>query len=185
MGHDMFPYYDREGNRKYLEDITWNADNSKNVRISLVNQAVRELKAQQQGVAEGSRNAYLKHNNLVDLEKPLAGLWDEFNKLLRTHDPAEKQKYQQGIKDRIKTSTMAGPKGVLPEQGVAEGISDYQKVSRDGTKAHLAGKTELTSWKKEGPWKKTTTKDPRGKAPNLSDKARRETEKSFPTTKKV
>ena len=44
---------------------------------------------------------------------------------------------------------------------------------------------ELTSWKKEGPWKKTTTKDPRGKAPNLSDKARRETEKSFPTTKKV
>jgi len=52
MGHDMFPYYDREGNRKYLEDITWNADNSKNVRVSLVNAAVRELKAQQQGVSE-------------------------------------------------------------------------------------------------------------------------------------
>ena len=53
MGHDMFPYYDIEGNRKYLEDITWNADNSKNVRVSLVNQAVRELKAQKQGVAKG------------------------------------------------------------------------------------------------------------------------------------
>jgi hypothetical protein len=52
MGHEMFPYYDIEGNRKYLEDITWNADNSKNVRVSLVNQAVRELKAQKQGVAE-------------------------------------------------------------------------------------------------------------------------------------
>ena len=54
MGHDMFPYYDIEGNRKYLEDITWNADNSKNVRISLVNQAVRELKAQKQDVAESA-----------------------------------------------------------------------------------------------------------------------------------
>ncbi|CAB4163918.1 hypothetical protein UFOVP1146_274 [uncultured Caudovirales phage] len=50
-------------------------------------------------------------------------------------------------------------------------------------------KDELTSWKKEGPWKKATTKDPRGKAPNLSDRARRETEKMSkelnPTTKKV
>ena len=52
MGHDMFPYYDREGNRKYLDDISWNADNSKNVRVSLVNAAVRELKTQQQDVAE-------------------------------------------------------------------------------------------------------------------------------------
>jgi hypothetical protein len=52
MGHDMFPYYDIEGNRKYLEDITWNADNSKNVKVSLVNAAVRELKAQKQGLAE-------------------------------------------------------------------------------------------------------------------------------------
>ena len=52
MGHDMFPYYDKEGNRKYLDDISWNADNSKNVRVSLVNAAVRELKTQQQDVAE-------------------------------------------------------------------------------------------------------------------------------------
>ena len=74
----------------------------------------------QQGVAEGSRNAYLKHNNLVDIEKPLAGLKSEFEKFLQTHDPKEKQKYQQGIKQRIKTRPMAGPKGVLPEQDVAE-----------------------------------------------------------------
>lgn len=75
----------------------------------------------EQGVAEGSRNAYLKHNNLVDIEKPLAGLKSEFDKFLQTHDPEEKQKYQQGIKQRIKTRTMAGPQGQLPEQGVAEG----------------------------------------------------------------
>jgi hypothetical protein len=58
MGHEIFPYYDIEGNRKYLEDITWNADNSKNVRVSLVNQAVRELKAQKQGVAEESKGLW-------------------------------------------------------------------------------------------------------------------------------
>ena len=65
-----------------------------------------------------------------DLEKPLAGLKDEFNKFLRTHDPEEKQKYQQGIKQRIKTSTMAGPKGVLPEQGVAEGKRNLKCVCK-------------------------------------------------------
>jgi len=74
-------------------------------------------------MAEGSRKAYLKHNNLVDLKKPLTGLEDEFNKFLRTHDPEVKQQYQQGIKDRIKTSTMAGPKGVLPEQSMTEGVN--------------------------------------------------------------
>ena len=42
--------------------------------------------AMNQDMEEGSRNAYLKHNNLVDLETPLAGLEDEFNKFLRTHD---------------------------------------------------------------------------------------------------
>jgi hypothetical protein len=85
-------------------------------------QATREAvdRSQKQGVVEGSRNAYLKHNNLVDIEKPLAGLKSEFEKFLQTHDPEEKQKYQQGIKQRIKTEPMSGPKGVLPEQGVAE-----------------------------------------------------------------
>ena len=101
-GHFHFAYYDREGVRKRIEDLTWNADDTRNVRLSILNQAVRELKAQQQGVAEGSRNAYLKHNNLVDIEKPLAGLKSEFEKFLQTHDPKEKQKYQQGIKQRIR-----------------------------------------------------------------------------------
>ena len=80
-------------------------------------------RSKQQGLAEGSRNAYLKHNNLVDIEKPLAGLKSEFEKFLQTHDPKEKQKYQQGIKQRIKSEPMSGPKGVLPEQGVAEGFN--------------------------------------------------------------
>jgi hypothetical protein len=83
-----------------------------------------------QGVAEGSRNAYLKHNNLVDIEKPLAGLKSEFEKFLQTHDPKEKQKYQQGIKQRIKSDPMSGPKGVLPEQGMREGKRNLKCVCK-------------------------------------------------------
>ena len=133
-GHFHFAYYDREGVRKRIEDLTWNADDTRNVRLSILNQAVRELKAQQQGVAEGSRNAYLKHNNLVDIEKPLAGLKSEFEKFLQTHDPKEKQKYQQGIKQRIKSEPMSGPKGVLPEQGVAEGAQQVDSLVTDALK---------------------------------------------------
>ena len=54
-GHFHFAYYDREGVRKRIEDLTWNADDTRNVRLSILNQAVRELKAQQQGVAEGEQ----------------------------------------------------------------------------------------------------------------------------------
>jgi hypothetical protein len=51
-GHFHFAYYDREGVRKRIEDLTWNADDTRNVRLSILNQAVRELKAQKQGMAE-------------------------------------------------------------------------------------------------------------------------------------
>ena len=95
-----------------------------------------------QGMAEGSRNAYLKHNNLFDIEKPLAGLKSEFDKFLQTHDPEEKQKYQQGIKQRIKTRTMAGPKGVLPEQGVAEGAKVDRMVKHIAKSEKKLGKSK-------------------------------------------
>ena len=111
---------------------------------------LKKLVAQKkQGVAEGSRNAYLKHNNLVDIEKPLAGLKSAFEKFLQTHDPEEKQKYQQGIKQRIKSEPMSGPKGQLPEQGVAEEWSKKYKDSINcsnpkgfSQKAHCAGKAK-------------------------------------------
>ena len=54
-GHFHFAYYDREGVRKRIEDLTWNADDTRNVRLSILNQAVRELKAQKQGVTEEQR----------------------------------------------------------------------------------------------------------------------------------
>jgi hypothetical protein len=75
----------------------------------------------EQGVAEGSRKAWMKHNNLVDLDPALKGLEDEMEKFIRL-DPEERRKYQQGIKQRIKSDPMAGPKGVLPEQGMTEDL---------------------------------------------------------------
>jgi hypothetical protein len=54
------------------------------------------------GMEEGSRKAYLKHNNLVDLEPAIGRLKDQFDKLLLT-DPEEQQKHQQDVKQRLKT----------------------------------------------------------------------------------
>jgi hypothetical protein len=50
-------------------------------------------------------------------------------------------------------------------------IAEEKTVERDPK----TGK--VTSWKDEGEWKKSEKKDPRGKVTNLSDKARKETEK--------
>ena len=120
----------------------------------------------QQGVTEGSRNAYLKHNNLVDLEKPLAGLKDEFNKFLRAHDPEEKQKYQQGIKQRIKTRPMAGPKSVLPEQGISEGAKVDRMVKHIEKSEEKSGKS-----KKEAENIAWATANKRGMLNNKNKKA--------------
>lgn len=58
-------------------------------------------------------------------------------------------------------------KGVSPDEMLDELRSEEK--DKDG---------KVIRWKEEGEWKKADPKkDPRGKAPNLSDKARRETEK--------
>jgi hypothetical protein len=58
-------------------------------------------------------------------------------------------------------------------------IAEEKTVERDPK----TGK--VTSWKDEGEWKKSTAKkDPRGKVTNMSDKARRETEKMAASSSK-
>jgi len=119
-------------NRQVLGKAVSDRTTVKDAIIDIKNKFPQQYQAAQQpqGVAEGSRNAYLKHNNLVDIEKPLAGLKSEFEKFLQTHDPKEKQKYQQGIKQRIKSDPMSGPKGVLPEQGMREGKRNLKCVCK-------------------------------------------------------
>ena len=52
---------------------------------------------------------------------------------------------EQEAMSRGYSRTREEAKAKASEQSVAEGVSDYQKVIRQGTKAHLAGKTELTN----------------------------------------
>ena len=63
----------------------------------------------------------------------------------------------------------------------AQAKPDYLDLDGDGDKKEpmkKAASDKATSWKHEGDWTKSTRiKDGRGKATNLSDKARRETEK--------
>jgi len=57
-------------------------------------------------------------------------------------------------------------------------IDDLYKANESKDKITYDPKTgKLTGWEHEGDWKKSTGKDPVGKIHNLSDKARRETEK--------
>ena len=78
----------------------------------------------------------------------------------------EKQKYQQGIKQRIKTRTMAGPKGVLPEQGVAEGAKVDRMVK------HIAkSEKKLGHSKKEAENIAWATANKRGMLDNKNKKA--------------
>lgn len=53
-------------------------------------------------------------------------------------------------------------------------LEDYVEEERTEVKDKDGN---VISWRQEGEWKKSTDKDPRGKVTNLSDKARRETEK--------
>jgi hypothetical protein len=63
----------------------------------------------------------------------------------------------------------------------AQAKPDYLDLDGDGDKKEpmkKAASDKATSWKHEGDWTKSTSKkDGRGKVTNLSDKARRETEK--------
>jgi hypothetical protein len=54
-------------------------------------------------------------------------------------------------------------------------LEDYVEEERTETKDEHGN---VINWKEEGDWKKSDDKDPKGKVYNLSDKARRETEKS-------
>jgi hypothetical protein len=131
-------------NRQVLGKAVSDRTTVKDAIIDIKNKFPQQYQAAQQpqGVAEGSRNAYLKHNNLVDIEKPLAGLKSEFEKFLQTHDPKEKQKYQQGIKQRIKSDPMSGPKGVLPEQDLAEGAKVDRMVKHVAQSEKKLGKSK-------------------------------------------
>ena len=88
-----------------------------------------------QAMAEGSSEN--KYSNLSNrgVNRGINRAGDDFNRMMdldQVESPHYKTQHQQDTKQRLKTKPMAGPKGVLPEQGVAEGdISQLEKDVAD------------------------------------------------------
>jgi len=79
--------------------------------------------APEQGMAEGSSEN--KYSNLSNrgVNRGINRAGDDFNRLMdldQAESPHYKTQHQQDTKQRLKTRPMAGPKGQLPEQGMAE-----------------------------------------------------------------
>jgi hypothetical protein len=77
-------------------------------------------------VEEGSENKYSNLSNR-GVNRGIKRAGDDFNRMLdldQAESPHYKTQHQQDTKQRLKTKPMAGPKGVLPEQDVAEGLSE-------------------------------------------------------------
>jgi len=80
-------------------------------------------KTVKQGLAEGSDNKYSKLSNR-GANRGINRAADDFDRMMdldQAESPYYKTQHQQDTKQRLKTKPLAGPKGVLPEQGVAEG----------------------------------------------------------------
>ena len=96
--------------------------------LDLLNQAEDEFKTMSgQGMAEGSSEN--KYSNLSNrgVNRGINRAGDDFNRMMdldQVESPHYKTQHQQDTKQRLKTKPMAGPKGQLPEQGVAEGFGD-------------------------------------------------------------
>jgi hypothetical protein len=80
-------------------------------------------KTNEEGVAEESSEN--KYSNLSNrgVNRGINRAGDDFNRMLdldQVESPHYKTQHQQDTKQRLKTKPMAGPKGVLPEQGVTE-----------------------------------------------------------------
>ena len=103
--------------------------------LDLFNKATSEYKAMSgQGVAEGGAKDRQWSNK--DMEKLRVATRD-FDDILSADGPDAFK--QELIKKRIKTKPMAGPKGVLPEQGVTENTKQeilfYAKIP-DGSRVY-------------------------------------------------
>ena len=109
---------------------------------------------EKQGVAEGgSENKYSNLSNR-GVNRGIDRAADDFARMMnldQVESPHYRTQHQQDTKQRLKTKPMAGPKGVLPEQGVAEGWSQKYKNSINckhprgfSQKAHCAGKRKQT-----------------------------------------
>ena len=90
-----------------------------------------------ESVAEGSlKNKYSNLSNR-GVNRGIKRAGDDFNRLLdldQAQSPHYKTQHQQATTQRLKTNPMAGPKGQLPEQGMAEGWKEESQDLEDWSK---------------------------------------------------
>jgi hypothetical protein len=122
----------------YLGDKKYGKDGMKKLRQAGQDDAsektMQNIRAEysdkEQAVAEeGSENKYSNLSNR-GVNRGINRAGDDFKRMLdldQAESPHYKTQHQQDTKQRLKTTPIAGPKGVLPEQGVAEGefAGDY------------------------------------------------------------
>ena len=155
--------YDMDAGAKRLQDL-------------LDKQKKEREEKEKKDMAEGAK--WRKHPDAYDVD-------DEGNKtprnpnsskfgydpLQRRADTANDAKTSKGKVSALKTSL----KMAKGQKDMAEERTEVK--DKDG---------KVVSWRDEGEWKKVPTKkDPRGKVTNLSDKARRETEKMNPVKEEM
>ena len=102
-----------------------------------------------------------KYSNLSNrgVNRGIRRAGDDFNRLLdldQAQSPPYKTQHQQATTQRLKTNPMAGPKGQLPEQGVAGGYGDSSIAS--ALTGHIM-RQRLDLLKKYGPVKVTQAID--------------------------
>jgi len=104
----------------------------------------------EQGVAEGgAKDRQWSNKDMERLRRAETELDDIFG---TPYDSWTKTKQSQ-IKKRIQTKPIAGPKGVLPEQGVAE---DWQKANKRDRTAGMSQKA-VNAYRRENPGSKLKT----------------------------
>jgi hypothetical protein len=131
-GHFHFAYYDREGVRKRIEDLTWNADDTRNVRLSILNQAVRELKAQKQGVAEEQHSCPHCGGEMVN-EELMNEKKDACYYKVKSRYKVWPSAYASGalVKCRNKGASNWGNGGKKNESSILEGINRVEESLHD------------------------------------------------------
>lgn len=105
-----------------------------------------------QGVAEGGKKDRQWSNK--DMER-LRRAETELDDIFGTPDDAWTKTKQSQIKHRIKTKPMSGPKGVLPEQGMAESEAWQKANNRDRTDG--MSRKAVNAYRREHPGSKLQT----------------------------
>jgi hypothetical protein len=121
----------------------------------------RAAGVKEEEVDEGSSEN--KYSNLSNrgVDRGINRASDDFTRMMdldQAESPHYKTQHQQDTKQRLKTKPMAGPKGVLPEQGVAEDSHEEQVARLAAYNERMAGENppidlglrEVGNWAKVG-----------------------------------